>query len=219
MKPSIHGERPNQPNEILNMTNKAKHSGGAEAEKVAESRTGILRDDGRRELQEHECYDHLGYVWPKWKKWSVIFVVFLVQMSMNFNTSVFPSALQGISKQYHVDEQAARVGQMIFLVMYAFGSELWAPWSEEFGRWPVLQLSMSLVNIWQIPAALSPSFGGLIVARALGGLSTAGGSVTLGMVADCKFAHLPLYFARYLTTSDSVGAKQPTVGHSLCCTF
>lgn len=43
---------------------------------------------------------------------------------------------------------------------------------------------MFLVNIWQILAALAPNFGSLIVARALGGLCSAGGSVTLGMVAD-----------------------------------
>lgn len=64
------------------------------------------------------------------------------------------------------------------------GSELWAPWSEEFGRWPILQLSLFLVNMWQIPCALAPNFGTILVARALGGLSSAGGSVTLGMVAD-----------------------------------
>lgn len=86
---------------------------------------------------------------------------------------VFPISLQG-----------ARVGQMIFLVTYAFGCELWAPWSEEFGRWPILQLSLFLVNIWQIPCALAPNFGTIVVARALGGISSAGGSVTLGMVAD-----------------------------------
>lgn len=103
---------------------------------------------------------------------------------MNFNTSVFPSAVPLIAEEYNVSEQAARVCQMIFLVMYAFGCELWAPWSEEFGRWPVLQLSLFFVNIWQILAALAPNFGSLVVARALGGLSSAGGSVTLGMVAD-----------------------------------
>ena len=73
---------------------------------------------------------------------------------------------------------------MIFLVFYAFGCELWAPWSEEIGRKPILQLSLALVNIWQIPVALAPNFGTIIVGRALGGLCTAGGSVTLGMIAD-----------------------------------
>lgn len=72
-----------------------------------------------------------------------------------------------VSQKYGVSEQAARVGQMIYLVAYAFASEIWAPWSEEFGRWPVLQLSLFLVNIWQILAALAPNFGSLVVARFL----------------------------------------------------
>ena len=76
------------------------------------------------------------------------------------------------------------MGQMIFLVAYAFGCELWAPWSEEIGRWPVLQISLLLVNIWQIPCALAPNFSTIIAFRFLGGLSSAGGSVTLGMIAD-----------------------------------
>lgn len=73
---------------------------------------------------------------------------------------------------------------MIFLISYAFGCELWAPWSEEFGRWPILQLSLFFVNIWQIPCALAPNFGTIVVGRFLGGISSAGGSVTLGLVAD-----------------------------------
>jgi len=46
--------------------------------------------------------------------------------------------------------------------------------SEELGRWPTQQLSLFLVNIWQISSALSPTFGGLLTSRILGGLSTAG---------------------------------------------
>ena len=48
----------------------------------------------------------------------------------------------------------------------------------------VEQLSLFLVNIWQLLSALAPNFGSLLVARCLGGLSTAGGSVTLGIIAD-----------------------------------
>lgn len=91
---------------------------------------------------------------------------------MNFNTSVFPNAVTPISEAFGVSEQAARVGQCVYLVMYSFGCELWAPWSEEFGRWPILQLSMFLINIWQLPAAFAPNFGSIIVARALVGTTT-----------------------------------------------
>lgn len=90
-----------------------------------------------------------------------------IQISMNFNTSVFPSAVTPISEHFGVSLQAARVGQMIYLVFYSFGCELWAPWSEEFGRWPILQLSMFLINIWNVPNSVAPNFGTIIVCRAL----------------------------------------------------
>ncbi|KAK2063601.1 major facilitator superfamily transporter [Colletotrichum caudatum] len=140
--------------------------------------------DGRRVITEDECDNILGYSWPTWKKWMLLSSIFAVQVSMNFNTSVFPSAVTPISEAFHVSEQAARAGQCAFLVLYAFGCELWAPWSEEFGRWRILQCSLFLVNMWQILAALAPNFATIVVARGLGGLSSAGGSVTIGMVAD-----------------------------------
>ena len=73
---------------------------------------------------------------------------------------------------------------MIYMVAYAFGSELWASWSENLGRWPVLQLSLFLVNVWEIPCALALNFSIIIDFRFLGGLSPAGGSMILGLIAD-----------------------------------
>lgn len=145
---------------------------------------GIVHPDGRRQLQENECYDKLGFSFPWWKKWGILTVIFVVQCSMNFNASVYPNAIPEISQHFGVSVPKARVSQMIFLVAYAFGCELWAPWSEEYGRWPIMQLSLFFVNVWQILGGLAPNFGTIVVARFLGGISSAGGSVTLGMTAD-----------------------------------
>jgi MFS family permease len=131
------------------------------------------RADGKRELREWECWDKLAYSWPKWKKAMYLASIAGIQISMNFNTSVYPSAVVPISEHFGISEQAARVGQMIYLVMYSFGCELWAPWSEEFGRWPILQLSMFLINIWEIPCSVAPNFGTIVVCRALVSLSPA----------------------------------------------
>jgi predicted MFS family arabinose efflux permease len=98
---------------------------------------------------------------------------------------------------------------MIFLVAYAFGCELWAPWSEEFGRWPIMQLSLTFMNIWQIPCALAPNFGTMVVGRFLGGISLAGGSVTLGMTADMWEADDQGFAVAYVVLS-SVGGT--TIG-------
>lgn len=138
----------------------------------------------RYQLTEEDCWQELGFCFPNWKKWMILSVVFIVQVSMNFNTSLYSNAINGISEEFHVSHQSARLGAAIFLITYAFGCELWAPWSEELGRRPILQLSLFFVNIWQIPVGVAPNFATILVCRALGGLSTAGGSVTLGMVAD-----------------------------------
>ena len=162
----------------------AEHAEAGPSSSDSDSQREKPRADGKRELSEYDCYDRLGYSWPWYKKWSILTVIFIVQMSMNFNSSVYPNAVTPLSGVFHISEQAARVGQMIFLVAYAFGCELWAPWSESLGRWPIMQLSLFLVNIWQIPCALAPNFGTIVVGRFLGGISSAGGSVTLGMTAD-----------------------------------
>lgn len=85
------------------------------------------RTDGKVELTDEMAPQILGYAFPTWKKWMILTVIFVVQMSMNFNTSVYPSAVPLITEdpRYQgVSEQGARVGQMTFLVAYAFGSEV-----------------------------------------------------------------------------------------------
>lgn len=165
------------------------------------------------EITEEDCYDELGYSFPTWKKWWILSVIFIVQVSMNFNTSLYSNALEGISEEFGVSMQATRVGAAIFLITYAFGCELWAPWSEEVGRKPILQLSLFLVNIWQIPVGVAPNFATILVGRALGGLSSAGGSVTLGMIADIFEADKQQYAVAYIVFS-SVGGSVlgPVVG-------
>ena len=176
--------------------------------------TGKDYDNGDKIiLTEDDCYEQLGFCFPTWKKWTILSVIFIVQVSMNFNTSLYSNAITGMTEEFNISAQAARCGAMIFLVLYAFGCELWAPWSEELGRWPVLQLSLFLVNIWQIPVALAKNFGTVMAGRALGGLSSAGGSVTLGMVADMWEPDEQQYAVAFIVFS-SVGGSVlgPVVG-------
>ena len=60
----------------------------------------------------------------------ILGVVFAVQTSMNFNASVYGNAVKPLQAAFpDINQSGARVGQMIFLVAYAFGCELRAPWS------------------------------------------------------------------------------------------
>lgn len=192
-------------NQAIQNDTSAATATSASAEKIG--------TNDKYEITEDDCYSELGFGFSTAKKWYILTVIFWVQVSMNFNTSLYSNAIPGIAAEYNVSEQAARCGAMIFLVFYAFGCELWAPWSEELGRWPILQLSMFFVNIWQVPVALAPNFGTILVCRALGGLSTAGGSVTLGMIADMWEADVQQYAVAYVVFS-SVGGSVlgPIVG-------
>lgn len=82
-------------------------------------------DEEKYEITEEDCYDELGYGFSSFKKWYILTVIFIVQVSMNFNTSLYSNAITGISEQFNVSAQAARVGAAIFLITYAFGCELW----------------------------------------------------------------------------------------------
>lgn len=167
----------------------------------------------KRELKHWNCYDKTGYMFPWWKKWGILSVIFAIQVSMNWNASFYASSISLYAKHFSISEQAARVGQMSFLMAYAFGCEFWAPFSEEFGRWPILQLSLFLVNIWQLPCALAPNFGTIVVARTLGGLSSAGGSVTLGMVADMWEPETQQWAVAFIVLSSVAGSVfAPVVG-------
>ncbi|CEH15885.1 Synaptic vesicle transporter SVOP and related transporters (major facilitator superfamily) [Ceraceosorus bombacis] len=176
---------------------------------------GKFAPDGRRVLtDEDEGADKvLGVNFPEWKKWWIITVIFLVQLSMNFNTGVYQNGVGKFPEEWGLSEQGARVGAAVFLIAYAFGSQLWAPWSEELGRRIVMQISLGLVNIFQLPCALAPNYGSVVVARVFGGLFSAGGSVTLGMVADMWEAENQAYPIAYVVFS-SVGGSSlgPLIG-------
>ncbi|KAF1848795.1 MFS general substrate transporter [Cucurbitaria berberidis CBS 394.84] len=223
-KPDIHDANTVRNNEAVNAEKKDASTSDNDTHHAEDPSGLATSEDDRKhyekygtydryEITEEDCYDELGFSFPTWKKWSILGVIFLVQVSMNFNTSLYSNAVTGISHEFGVSAQAARVGAAIFLITYAFGCELWAPWSEELGRWPILQLSMFFVNIWQIPVGIAPNFATIIVCRALGGISTAGGSVTLAIVADLFEPDNQQYAVAFIVFS-SVGGSifGPIVG-------
>ncbi|KAF1980206.1 MFS general substrate transporter [Bimuria novae-zelandiae CBS 107.79] len=137
---------------------------------------------GKRILNSYEDFDKTAGAWSNRKKWTLLTVVALCQTSMNFNAAIYSNAVEPLNEYFGISN--ARMGMVAFLVPYAFGCELWAPLSEELGRWSVMQTSLLGVNASILICALSPTFGGVTAGRVIGGLSSAGGSVTMGMVAD-----------------------------------
>ncbi|TRX91117.1 hypothetical protein FHL15_007905 [Xylaria flabelliformis] len=195
------GQAPLEPGSATAPPDHAQIDGAIDAEKEQ-----VVGEDGRRELTENDCEAELGYAFSTRKKWWILCVIFLVQTSMNFNTSLYSNGITGIAQEFGVDHNVARWGAALFLITYAFGCELWAPWSEEFGRKLILQLSLTLTNVWTIPVGLAPNVSTILASRALGGLSTAGGSVTLGMIADMFDSDSQQYAVAFVVFSSVIGS-------------
>jgi predicted MFS family arabinose efflux permease len=140
--------------------------------RIDAARTAAENDSEITELTEADCYDELPFSWSKRKKWAIIIVPALIQISMNLNASLYSNGIRGMVKEFGISPLKATVGAAAFLVAYAFGCELWAPWSEELGRWPALQVSLLLINIFQLPVALSTNFNSVLIGRIFGGLSS-----------------------------------------------
>ncbi|KAK7744438.1 hypothetical protein SLS62_010163 [Diatrype stigma] len=176
-----------------------------------------LSQQSKPELRstDPDVKEQLAFSLPFRTKWAYLAIIFLVQVSMNFNTTLYSNGLRGISGEFGVSEGDARWGAAAFLIAYAFGCELWAPWSEEYGRWIILQMSLGLVNVFGILVALAPSFKAVIIGRIFGGLMTAGGSVTLAVIADLFHHDDPWFqYATLFIVASSVGGSilGPLVG-------
>ncbi|KAF2877018.1 major facilitator superfamily domain-containing protein [Massariosphaeria phaeospora] len=164
---------------------------------------------GKIVLREEENWNRTAKAFSSKKKWWILTVVALCQTTMNYNAAVYSSAVGHLNEEYHLGSNhltGARMGMVGMLVTYAFACELWAPWSEELGRWRIMQLSLGLVNIFQLLPALSTSWSMVIAGRVLIGFCSAGGSVTLGMVADMYDAEDQQYSVLWVSLWSCLGA-------------
>ncbi|KAF2717921.1 MFS general substrate transporter [Polychaeton citri CBS 116435] len=135
-------------------------------------------------LDQESSYEHTAYIFRSSKKWQIICVIILCQISMNFNAAAYSSAKSGLLTWSGLTPTIVDLGGALFLIPYGVGCELWAPFSEEFGRRPIMQISLVLVTLCSLPCALANSFWLVLAFRILGGLASAGGSVTLAIVPD-----------------------------------
>lgn len=105
--------------------------------------------------------------WPAWRKWWIIgglqfYTIIIFICSTGFVTD-------DATSQFGVGTQLSVLGQSMFILGVAIGPMFLAPLSELYGRQPVYTIGIFLFSILQIPAALTSTFGGLIVSRFLAG--------------------------------------------------
>ncbi|KIW03033.1 uncharacterized protein PV09_05686 [Verruconis gallopava] len=123
--------------------------------------------------------------WSRGFRWYITLVASLLVVCIAFGSSIVTGGLGLIEEKYHVSLEVATLTCSIMVCGFAVGPLLWSPLSEIIGRRPVYIISLTLYTIFNIPCALSPNIGGLLVCRFLCGVfSSSGLSLAGGTIAD-----------------------------------
>lgn len=123
--------------------------------------------------------------WSRLFRWYITMVVSMLVVCIAYGSSIVTGGLGLIEEKYNVSQEVAILTCSIMVCGFAVGPLLWSPLSEIIGRRPVYIISLLLYVIFNIPCALSPNIGGLLVCRFLCGVfSSSGLSLAGGTIAD-----------------------------------
>ncbi|KAJ5621126.1 hypothetical protein N7510_005110 [Penicillium lagena] len=122
--------------------------------------------------------------WPKWRKWYITCLVSMLNVFTTWCAGGISSGAMGIQKEFGVSSEVTTLCLSLYVLGYAIGPVLLAPLSEYFGRQPVYVVSWFFLFIFQLPIALAPNIGTILVCRFIGGcaggapLTNTGGSIS-----------------------------------------
>ena len=107
--------------------------------------------------------------WPTLFRWAVTILTscggFITMMSGSMTAPALPAP----SHDLHMSEASAQLTLSIFLLAFAFGPMLLAPFTELYGRRPVWLICGVFYSVWSIVSGFSPNKGTLVASRLLSG--------------------------------------------------
>jgi multidrug resistance protein len=123
--------------------------------------------------------------WSRLYRWYITLVASILVVCIAFGSSIVTGGLGLIEEKYGVSLEVAILTCSIMVCGFAVGPLLWSPLSEIIGRRPVYIISLGLYVIFNIPCALAPKIGALLVCRFLCGVFASSGlSLAGGTIAD-----------------------------------
>ena len=104
---------------------------------------------------------------------------------MSLTSAIFAPAIKNAGKEFGVGSEVGTLGTTLYVLGFATGPLIWAPWSELRGRkWP-LTISMLLGGIFTLACALAKDIQTLVIYRFFAGVCGAGQlTVVPGVLAD-----------------------------------
>ncbi|PSN73238.1 MFS multidrug transporter-like protein [Corynespora cassiicola Philippines] len=121
--------------------------------------------------------------WSKTKKWVMCLNMAVATLAVSFCSSAFTGGIQHIMLEFDVSQEVVTLGVSLFVLGFALGPLLWAPFSELYGRQYVFFGTFLAFTAFNAGAAGSQNIWTLLILRFLGGafgsspLTNAGGVV------------------------------------------
>ncbi|KAJ5108955.1 major facilitator superfamily domain-containing protein [Penicillium angulare] len=122
--------------------------------------------------------------WSTGRKWATLGIVGTTGMLVGWASSIDSTVIKQGMAAFGVSEVAESLATALFLVAFAIGSLVAAPFSETVGRNPVYISTLSVLMIFTMASGLAPNFGAQLAFRFLAGLfgctpmTTFGGSMS-----------------------------------------
>ena len=132
------------------------------------------------------CPSLSGYQDPfKWTRTRKIFVTWLSCLSTvvtTYTPGAYTAGLTQYKAEWGITTMAVYAGITTFTVCFAVAPMILAPFSETYGRRPVFLTAGLVYVLSQLGSAVTRSFGGMLVTRALAGISCSVFSTIVGGV-------------------------------------
>ena len=118
--------------------------------------------------------------WPMSKKVWIGAMLAFDALSATVGSSIFSAATRSVEETFHVSQEVSTLGTSLFVLGYAFGPIMWAPFSELYGRRLPLVIGAFGFSIFAIATATAKDLQTVMLGRFFGGFF---GSCPLAVVA------------------------------------
>lgn len=126
--------------------------------------------------------------WSHSRKAFTTFLICLSTLVTTYTPGAYTAGFDQYKEEWQINTTSAYAGVTIFTLCFAIAPMVLAPFSELQGRRPVFVIAGIVYVISQIGSGVTPSFAGMLVTRALAGISCSVFSAVVGGVLSDIYA-------------------------------
>lgn len=120
-------------------------------------------------------------------------------------------SIPAIGREFEVGPLAVQQTLSVFLFTFAFMMLFYGTLSDSFGRRPVILVALAVYTLASLGAVFAPSFGALLVCRALQGLAAGAGSVIGQAIVQDRYSHDQAHAQRIMSHIMMVFGLAPAI--------